>query len=506
MNHLETDGEKYADQKHIYNGSYTGEYLNRIAFPIGGLGAGMFCLEGTGAISHVSVRNRPEIFNEPGWFAAISIKGQKHGAKVLEGPVPDWKKFGLRDAGNGLGGATTGLPHFQKAVFKPRFPFATIDLTDNQLPLQVQITGWSPFIPTEEDNSSLPVGALEYKLTNKGTFAADAVFSFNAKNFLKVDNGTNSIFSIPKGFVLHEEGTKEKKLPSSFAIFTDEETTVIDHCWFRGGWSVDLVAQHHARALAGGIQRVIGHVQAQAAPRVDALDAGQPHPVAPGRHHARQIDLDQVEAGQVGRAAQGRVRLQQARAAQRQQPFVRQLLDVQIGMHPRCQADADIDTIGRKVGIADAGRDARIDIGVLGQETIQPRHQPLGSQAGRRAHHQHPLPAALVQLIDGHAQALEGRADAGLNQACSLGQLDGTRAAHEQLQAEQVLQPADLVAERGRRDVQFFRRLGEAQMACGRLEGAQRVERWQGPAHALVSFISEARGIVVCSANSCGIT
>ena len=97
-----------------YNGSYTGEYLNRIAFPIGGIGAGMFCMEGTGAISHMSVRNRPEIFNEPGMFAAISVKGLKNGAKILEGPVPDWKKFGQRDAGNGLGGATTGLPRFQQ--------------------------------------------------------------------------------------------------------------------------------------------------------------------------------------------------------------------------------------------------------------------------------------------------------------------------------------------------------------------------------------------------------
>jgi uncharacterized protein (DUF608 family) len=224
------------NEKHIYNSSYTGEYLNRIAFPIGGLGAGMFCIEGTGAISHLSIRNKPEIFNEPGWFAAISIKGLTNNAKILEGPVPDWKKFGLHDAGNGLGGATTGLPHFQKAVFKARFPFAIIDLTDNDLPLQVQLTGWSPFVPTEENNSSLPVGAIEYKFTNIGAATADAVFSFNAKNFLKVDNGVNSIYSISKGFVLHEQGTKEKQLPSSFAIFTDDDAAVVDHCWFRGGW------------------------------------------------------------------------------------------------------------------------------------------------------------------------------------------------------------------------------------------------------------------------------
>src|SRR6266498_4652625 len=175
--------------KHEYNGSYTGEYLNRIAFPIGGIGAGMFCLEGSGAISHMSVRNKPDIFNEPGMFAAISIKGLTNGTKILEGPVPNWKKFGLHDAGNGLGGSTAGLPRFEQAVFTARFPFATIDLVDSDLPIRAQLTGWSPFIPTDDDNSSLPVAAFEYKIVNTSSKTIDAVFSFNSKNFLKVDDG-----------------------------------------------------------------------------------------------------------------------------------------------------------------------------------------------------------------------------------------------------------------------------------------------------------------------------
>ena len=44
-----------------FNGPYENEYLNRVAFPMGGIGAGMIALEGTGGISHVSVRNRPDI-------------------------------------------------------------------------------------------------------------------------------------------------------------------------------------------------------------------------------------------------------------------------------------------------------------------------------------------------------------------------------------------------------------------------------------------------------------
>ena len=222
--------------KHQYNGSYTGQYLNRIAFPIGGIGAGMICMEGTGVISHVSVRNRPEIFNEPGMFAAIHVKGIKNGSKLLEGPVPDWKKFGLREAGNGLSGSTTGLPHFRHASFLPRFPFATLDIHDEDIPLKIQITGWSPFIPTDENNSGMPVGAMEYKFINTGNATIDAVFSFNAKNFLKIDKGKNSIASIQNGFILSEAGTNEKPLRSDYAIYTDDNTAIVNHCWFRGGW------------------------------------------------------------------------------------------------------------------------------------------------------------------------------------------------------------------------------------------------------------------------------
>src|SRR6201991_5275714 len=143
--------------RRAYNTAYTGEHLNRTAFPIGGLGAGMFCLEGTGAISHMSIRNRPDIYHEPAIFAAITVKGISRGAKGLEGPVPDWKYFGKRGSGLGSPGDTYGLPRFGRASFAARFPFATIDLEDKDLPLKAEIRGWSPFIPTDEDNSSLPV-------------------------------------------------------------------------------------------------------------------------------------------------------------------------------------------------------------------------------------------------------------------------------------------------------------------------------------------------------------
>jgi uncharacterized protein (DUF608 family) len=222
---------------HEYNGSYSGEYLNRIAFPIGGIGAGMFCIEGSGAISHMSVRNRPEVFNEPCMFAAISVKGIENGSLVIEGEVPEWKKFGKPDSGNGSGGTTWGLPRFESADFTARFPFAEINLKDPDIPLDVQITGWSPFIPSDADNSSLPAGGIEYSFKNTGKSTVDAVFSYNSVNFMGQQNGKALIRPLSNGFILSETGVKDKpETKGEFAIFTNEPGTIVDHCWFRGGW------------------------------------------------------------------------------------------------------------------------------------------------------------------------------------------------------------------------------------------------------------------------------
>ena len=169
-----------------YNSVYEGEHLNRIAFPMGGIGAGMICLEGTGTISHVSVRNHPDIFNQPFTMAAIAVKGIKNGAKILEGPVPGWKIFGNPNTGNGGGEHSYGFPRFQKAKFEAKFPFGKVILEDDDIPMDISITGWSPFIPADEDNSSLPFAALEYTFKNKGSNKLESCFSFHAENFMKI--------------------------------------------------------------------------------------------------------------------------------------------------------------------------------------------------------------------------------------------------------------------------------------------------------------------------------
>jgi uncharacterized protein (DUF608 family) len=220
-----------------FNGDYSGEYLNRVAFPMGGLGGGMICLEGTGALSHVSLRNRPEVFNEPCMFGALCVKGEPNVARVLEGPVPAWKIFGAPGTGNGAAGTSFGLPRFRAATFRGRFPFATVALNDDDVPIEVEITGWSPFEPGEADNSSLPVAALEYRFTNKTKTTREAVFSFHAKNFMAVGSNAQAVRPIQGGFILWGGPAKDKPWEEGALSATVAEAGVkVNHAWFRGGW------------------------------------------------------------------------------------------------------------------------------------------------------------------------------------------------------------------------------------------------------------------------------
>ena len=220
-----------------YNGVYTGERLNRVAFPMGGLGAGMICLEGTGALSHFSLRHKPEVFNEPVTFGAVCVKGKTNVARVLEGPVPNWKKFGAPGTGNGASGTSFGLPRFREATFRVRFPFATVTLTDKDVPLAVAVTGWSPFEPGDADNSSLPVAALEYRFTNLTRQPLEAVFSWNAKNFMAIGQNTRAVKPTAGGFILSGLGAKDRGWEEgAFSATVSDPAAKVNHTWFRGGW------------------------------------------------------------------------------------------------------------------------------------------------------------------------------------------------------------------------------------------------------------------------------
>lgn len=221
-----------------FNTEYKGEYTSQIGFPMGGIGAGMICLAGNGMLTSVSIDNRPLIFCEPNIFAALSFDNC---ARVLEGPVPWHKIFGTTSgAGNGLAGKNYGLPRFSDCSFSSRFPFGTVTLSDSGVPVSVTLTGWSPFIPSCPDDSSLPVAALEYTFENKTDSVVQAVFSYHAAHEILPNpvHGERRIFrAVQGGFVVENlipEGSAGTK--RFFAVTVQEPDASVNCRWLRSGW------------------------------------------------------------------------------------------------------------------------------------------------------------------------------------------------------------------------------------------------------------------------------
>ncbi|HZR58852.1 MAG TPA: GH116 family glycosyl hydrolase [Terriglobales bacterium] len=252
--HATGDGRKEPTTKtysgvRAFNSLYHGDYLNQIAFPMGGIGAGMICLEGTGALSKFSLRNRPDLGSEPHAFSAICIKGSRKIARVLEGPVPVWKLRPFLPGVEGTyPGGCWGLPRFRQVTFESRFPFGTVRLKDAELPLEVELTGWSPFSPGDADNSSLPVAGLEYRFLNRSPASVEAVFSFHAQNFLAERHDffkkapSDRIRSTAHGFVLSGPGVEDRPWDdTSLAVWVDNANAKVNPAWMRGVDSLQIV-------------------------------------------------------------------------------------------------------------------------------------------------------------------------------------------------------------------------------------------------------------------------
>ncbi len=211
----------------------TGAQLHRIAFPLGGMGAGMICLEGAGALTNASLRHEPDIGTEAPIFAAISVKGTGF-ARVLEGPVPPHKRFPSFSAdADAAIRSLWGLPRFRDAAFESAFPFAEIALTDEDSPFEVTITGWSPFEPGAEDDASLPVAGLEYRFVNRTARPVEAVFSMHAANLMAGEKN-GRIRPLEGGFILEGAIDDRPWTAGAFAIATDDAAAQVNHGWFRG--------------------------------------------------------------------------------------------------------------------------------------------------------------------------------------------------------------------------------------------------------------------------------
>ena len=156
--------------------TYTGEYLSEIAFPLGGIGTGCVSLSGSGQLVDWEIFNRPNKGYRPD-YTFFTLFAQEEGGepvfRVLEGrlqpPYQGYSHGAQRFQGFGFGPPLvfgSGLLHMAECSFTGRFPFCRIDFADEDVPVQVSTEAWSPFIPLNDADSSLPVAIFDVTLTN----------------------------------------------------------------------------------------------------------------------------------------------------------------------------------------------------------------------------------------------------------------------------------------------------------------------------------------------------
>lgn len=141
---------------------YRGDELRHIGMPVGGICAGQVYLSGDGRLWHWDVFKGCGGTNEP-----IDPRGH-HYADPMPVRSPLDQGFALQvRCGKEVQTRRLDATGFSCVSFEGRYPVGCIDYFDEGCPVAVSLTAFSPFIPLDEENSSLPVTVMEYVVKNR---------------------------------------------------------------------------------------------------------------------------------------------------------------------------------------------------------------------------------------------------------------------------------------------------------------------------------------------------
>ena len=227
---------------------FTHEHVLQTALPLGGIGAGCVCFNGYGALQDFALYNRPATSALPdGWqpqeaaFALLRTGGAKPVARLVEGPLPVGKIYdqGLQGQGFRRGGYE-GLPRFRQSRFDSGYPFGRVHLSDPEVPLNVEILAWNPFIPLDDVQSGLPCAILEYTLKNPTRREIPFQFSYHlshlAPGSAEDSSDTRNRVVPGKGIVFHNTEDPNSEKFGSASLTLIGHRPVIKGMWLRSGW------------------------------------------------------------------------------------------------------------------------------------------------------------------------------------------------------------------------------------------------------------------------------
>ena len=239
---------------------YRNEKTSQISFPLGGIGSGCIGLAGNGRLIDWEIFNRPNKGSVNG-FSHFAIRAEAEtetgpevkDVRILHGNLPapyQGEMRAPRFSTSGWGPRRehmTGLPHFDSVDFQGEFPLAELSFHDETFPGNVKMLAFNPFIPTNEDDSSIPAAFFEFSITNTTdqplTYTLVGALTnplpANNRNSAEVADWGASLQLTSDGVTPGEVGHGDLTIATDAGL--DEDTTVsYQQYWYRGTWFDNL--------------------------------------------------------------------------------------------------------------------------------------------------------------------------------------------------------------------------------------------------------------------------
>lgn len=134
-------------------------------FLLGGIGTGTISLDQNARLCDFELWNKPNKgMRSPYTFFAVRTQAENGDIRIkalesqLTAPFDGSHGFNAWDVG--------GLPRFRNSEMAGDYPFVHFRLTDADMPVEATLEAFTPFIPLNTDDSSLPAAVLRYRIRN----------------------------------------------------------------------------------------------------------------------------------------------------------------------------------------------------------------------------------------------------------------------------------------------------------------------------------------------------
>jgi uncharacterized protein (DUF608 family) len=169
---------------------YEGDDLLTIGLPVGGICAGQVYLTGEGTLVYWDIFNS----NHNTGYGLVNYKEGRKPTEVAAGREFIEAReiehgFDLRvQVGDKADNRPLTREGFKQVRFAGEYPLGMVEYRDDESPIEVTQTAFSPFIPLETEDSALPCVVQQFQLRNSGSQAAKVKLTGRLANAILRDH------------------------------------------------------------------------------------------------------------------------------------------------------------------------------------------------------------------------------------------------------------------------------------------------------------------------------